>query len=94
MLISKKHGLGHRLIQLFVLGVYKILVRIDLESSFQKFFLKCALGCRFNIMSQDKKSSIDFGKCRLAKWMKKNMGRISGEMHYASMKLSIICNDF
>jgi len=88
-----RHNLGHILTPL--VGVYDNPDEIDFESLPESFVLKCTHGCGFNIICQDKKNlNIDMAKRKLAKWMKENIGRISGEAHYASMKPRIICENF
>jgi len=89
----ENHGLGHILVPL--LGVYNSPQEINLEILPEKFVLKCTHGCGFNIICSDKgRFDIDVAKKRLTKWMKQNIGRKSGELHYATMKPRIICETF
>jgi len=89
----QQHGLGHILTPL--LAVYENPDEIDFERLPQRFVLKCTHGCGFNIICLNKKSlDMNAAKRKLAKWMKEDIGKISGEIHYATMKPRIICETF
>lgn len=89
----KRRGLGHILVPL--LGVYNNPDEINFDKLPEKFVLKCTHGCGFNIMCSDKNVlDIDSSKRKLAKWLKQNIGRLSGELHYSTMRPKIICEIF
>lgn len=89
----KKNGLGHILVP--ILGVYNNPNEIDFDRLPEKFVLKCTHGCGFNIISSSKNSlNIESTKKRLSRWMRQNIGKKSGELHYATMKPRIISEVF
>ena len=89
----QKLGLGHILPEL--LGVYQNSKEIDFESLPDRFVLKCTHGCGFNIICNNK-ATLDIKEARrkLDKWMATDYSKFAGELHYASMKPSIICEKF
>lgn len=89
----KQHGLEHILPKL--LGVYEKSIDIDFNTLPNKFVLKCTHGCSFNIVCDDK-AAIDQVEVRrkLDAWMATNVSELAGELHYASMKPRIICEEF
>ncbi|MBC7364029.1 MAG: glycosyl transferase [Candidatus Aminicenantes bacterium] len=89
----KKNGLSH--ILNILLAVYEKPEEIDFERLPKKFVLKCTHGCGFNIICSDK-SRLDINKARrkLGKWLREDIGKISGERHYATIKPKIIAETF
>ena len=89
----QQHGWGHILPEL--LGVYENSREIDFEVLPEKFVLKCTHGCGFNIICKDK-AALDRSETtrKLDSWMAMDISRIAGEVHYASMKSRIICEEF
>jgi len=85
----EEHGLNHILTPL--LGVYESVYDINFEKLPQKFVLKCTHGCGFNIVCRDKRN-FDFEKAKrkLAAWMKLDLSKFAGELHYHYMKPRII----
>jgi len=89
----QKLGWGHVLPEL--LGVYQNSNEINFDSFPSKFVLKCTHGCGCNIICSDKEE-LDKSEARrkLDKWMAIDYSKIVGELHYASMKPRIICEEF
>lgn len=89
----QKLGLGHILPE--ILGVYQNSKEIDFESLPDKFVLKCTHGCGFNIICKNR-ATLDIKEARqkLDKWMSLDISKVAGELHYASMKPQIICEQF
>jgi len=89
----KKHGLEHILPKL--LGVYENSSEIDFNTLPRRFVLKCTHGCGFNIVCKDK-GTLDVGETcgKLDAWMKVDLSKICGEIHYAQMKPRIICEEY
>jgi len=89
----QKHGWGQVLPEL--LGVYQNSSEIDFDSLPSKYVLKCTHGCGFNIICTNK-PALDKSEVRrkLDKWMAMDYSKIAGELHYASMKPRIICEQF
>jgi hypothetical protein len=89
----QNQGWGHVLPEL--LGVYGNSSEIDFNSLPEKFVLKCTHGCGFNIICTNKATlDIKEAKQKLDKWMATDLSKIAGELHYASMKPQIICEQF
>jgi len=89
----EENGLGHTLIDL--LGVYDSFREIDIEGLPERFVFKGTHGCGFNIICTDKsKLDIDDAKRRLEEWMRTDVSRYFGELHYAAIKPRIICEAF
>lgn len=89
----QQHGWGHVLPEL--LGVYEHSSEIEFDALPERFVLKCTHGCGFNIICKDK-AALDRveAKHKLDAWMKVDMSKLAGEIHYASMKPRIICEPF
>lgn len=89
----KEHALGHTLPEL--LGVYASSREMDFATFPERFVLKCTHGCGFNILCEDKsKLDVDKARRRLDRWMKTDISKIGGEIHYAQMKPRIICEGY
>jgi len=89
----ESNGLGHILTPL--LGVYQDPHEIDFTKLPDRFVLKCTHGCGFNILCLNKKDlDINAVKQKLNKWIRTDISKIYGEIHYASMKPKIICEIF
>jgi len=89
----KKHGLEHILPKL--LGVYENSSEIDFNTLPRRFVLKCTHGCGFNIVCKDKGTLDVQETCgKLDAWMKVDLSKICGEIHYAKMKPRIICEEY
>jgi hypothetical protein len=87
------HGLGHLLPDLY--GVYVASNEIDFANLPERFTLKCTHGSRFNLFCKDK-AQLDIEKATkiLDRWMKWDLSKIGGEIHYASIEPRIICEEF
>ncbi len=86
-------GLAHLLPEL--IGVYNKSSEIDFGKLPEKFVLKCTHGCGFNIICHNKAEfDIKEARLKLDKWMTIDFSKIAGELHYASMKPRIICEQF
>ena len=92
-LYVEKLGYGHVLPGL--LGVYNHAGEIVFEALPQQFVLKCTLGCGFNILCASKDIlNVEKAKQQLDAWLKIDYSKSAGELHYASMKPRIICEEF
>jgi len=89
----KKFGLEHVLPE--ITGVYNSTDEINFSNLPDRFVLKCTHGCGFNIICKDKKT-LDIKKTKrmLDKWMKIDISKGCGEIHYAEIKPRIICEKF
>lgn len=89
----KDHGFGHALPE--VLGVYKNSSEIDFATLPERFVLKCTHGCGFNIICKNK-GDLDWEKTKrkLNSWMKKDISKLAGEIHYALIKPRILCERY
>lgn len=88
----KKCGCEHVLIPL--LGVWDSVDTIDFAALPDRFALKCNHGCGCNIICSDKADlDEEEAKRRLRKWMKKDYGRASAELHYSAIRPRIICEE-
>lgn len=86
-------GLGYILPEL--IAVYNNSREIDFRSLPDRFVLKCTHGCGFNIICKDKKHlNIEDTIRKLDYWMKKDISRINGEIHYAKITPRIICEKY
>ena len=78
-----------------LLGVYNAPDEIDFFNLPVRFVLKCTHGCGTNIICKDKrKLNISETKAKLTAWMKKDISKVGGEMHYAKIRPRIICECF
>lgn len=86
-------GLGHILPKL--LGVYSNTDDIRLSDLPQRFVLKCTHGCGFNVICYDK-DRLDWKtvKQKLDVWMKTDISKFNGEIHYAEITPRIICEQY
>lgn len=89
----QQHGWGHVLPGL--LAVYESSREIDFDALPEKFVLKCTRGCNFNIICKDK-AALDRTETRrkLDAWTATDVSSLKGEIHYATMKPRIICEQF
>jgi hypothetical protein len=86
-------GLGHLLPDLF--GVYAVADDIDFAALPDRFVLKCTHGSGFNVLCADKTQfDIEGAKKKLDRWMKTDLSKLNGEVHYASITPRIICEAF
>ena len=76
-------------------GVYNNAKEIDFDILPASFVLKCTRGCGFNIICFDKKKldKPDAVK-KLNKWLKTDISKRVGEVHYASIEPKIICEEY
>lgn len=89
----RKKGLENILIPL--LGVWDKAKDIDFEELPDKFVLKCNHGCAMNILVTDKaKLNEKEAVHQLKKWLKMDLGKISGEYHYSEIRRRIIAEAF
>lgn len=89
----KEHGFGHILPEL--ISGYDNCDAIDFVSLPERFVLKCTHGCGFNIICKDKsKLDIDKTKDKLVTWMKTDISKVNGEIHYTHITPRIICERF
>ena len=90
----KEKGLEHTLVPLF--GAWADARQIQWDALPEKFVLKCAHGCAYNILcpdkqSLDKKTTIK----QLNKWLKEDFGAFNLELHYSKINpRMIICEEF
>jgi len=88
-----RKGYGDTLVPL--LGVWDKATDIDFSSLPDRFVLKCNHGSGWNIVCKDKSlMDIDLAVTRLEGWMNKVYGTDLQEIHYASIKPRIICEEF
>jgi hypothetical protein len=86
-------GLAHLLPGL--LGVYADADGIDFAALPDRFVLKCTHGSGFNIICRDKaRFDVEGARARLDKWMKVDLSKIAGEVHYAAIEPRIICEAY
>jgi TupA-like ATPgrasp len=86
----EENGLAHTLPRL--LGVYSKVEEIDFASLPERFALKCTHGSGFNIFCRDRKNlDIEEAKRKLKSWLKMDISKFGGEVHYASIRPRIIC---
>jgi hypothetical protein len=89
----EEHGLGHLLKEL--LGMYVNSREIDFSRLPDRFVLKCTHGCGFNVFCTDKsKLDVEETRQKLDAWMKLDISKLGGEMHYARIKPRIICEAY
>lgn len=89
----EEHGLGHLLPKL--LGVYDAPDEINFAALPQRFVLKCTHGCGFNIICRDVRSlNPDSARRQLQAWLKINISKLAGEVHYAQIRPRIIAEEF
>jgi TupA-like ATPgrasp len=89
----EERGMGHLLKKL--VGVYSSVDEIDFDKLPDQFVLKATHGCGFNIICKDKsRLDIKETKRKLRVWMKTDISRIAGELHYGSIEPRIICEAF
>lgn len=89
---AKECGCEEILIPL--IGAWDRVEDIEFDSLPQRFALKCNHGCGSNIICKDKsKLDVDDAKRKLAKWMKIDYGKYSGEIHYSRIRPKIICEE-
>lgn len=88
-----ERGLGHLLPEL--LGIYGSSAEIDFSSLPEKFVLKCTHGSGFNLLCRDKaRFDVKAGVKMLDRWMKADISKVNGEVHYASIRPRILCETF
>ena len=89
----QQKGLERILIPL--LGVWDNAEDINFDNLPDKFVLKCNHGCAMNILVTDKAKLNQKETVRqLEKWLKTDLGRISGEYHYSNIKPRVIAEEF
>lgn len=88
-----EHGLGHILTKLY--GVYRNTNEIDIATLPNRFVLKCTHGCGYNIICKNK-LTLDWeeSKRKLNTWMKIDISKLCGEVHYAGIRPRIICEHY
>jgi hypothetical protein len=87
------HGLGHTLPEL--LGVYEKSGDIDFGALPERFVLKCTHGSGQNVICTHKADlNWDDARRRLDSWMKLDISKVAGEIHYASIEPRIICERY
>lgn len=89
----EKNGMGHILPP--IIGVYNDSSEINFDSLPERFVLKCTHGCGFNILCRSKHDlDWDEAKRKLNSWMKVDLSKVCGNIHYASIKPRIVCEHF
>ena len=90
----KEKGLEHTLVPL--LGAWKDARDIDWDTLPEKFVLKCAHGCAYNILCPDKnKLDKEATVKQLNKWLKEDFGAFNLEWHYSQISpRMIVCEEF
>jgi hypothetical protein len=88
-----ENGLGHLLPDFY--GVYDRSSDVDFSRLPGRFVVKCTHGSRFNLYCWDR-SVFDEGTARrkLDQWMKKDISKLCGEIHYAMIKPRIMCEAY
>lgn len=89
-----KKGYGDKLVPL--LGAWDDAKKIEWNLLPNKFVLKCAHGCAYNIVVENKET-IDKKKIvkQLNKWLKEDFGSFNIELHYSKIKPRMItCESF
>lgn len=90
----KEKGLGDSLVPL--LGAWRDARDINWDELPDKFMLKCAHGCAYNILCSDK-ATLDKKKTvkQLNAWLKEDFGPFNIEPHYSKINpRMIICEEF
>lgn len=90
----EKRGYGDKLVPL--LGSWDDASKIDWDVLPNKFVLKCAHGCAYNIVVPDK-NKIDKNSVvkQLNNWLKEDFGAFNVELHYSKIKPRMItCEEF
>lgn len=90
----KEKGLEHTLVPL--LGAWKDARDIQWDTLPEKFVLKCAHGCAYNILCPDK-AALDKAATvkQLNNWLKEDFGAFNLELHYSQIKpRMIVCEAF
>lgn len=90
----EEKGLTHTAVPL--LGAWDDAEKIDWGALPDKFVLKCAHGCAYNILCPDK-SKFDTAAAtkQLNKWLKEDFGKFNQEPHYSKIKpRMIVCEEF
>lgn len=86
-------GLGHLLPEL--LGVYGSSAEIDFDRLPERFVLKCTHGSGFNLLCPDKaRFDVRGARKKLDRWMRTDISKYDGEVHYASIRPRIVCEAF
>jgi hypothetical protein len=89
----EENGLGHLLTRLY--GVYSKSQEIAFERLPQRFVLKATHGCGFNILCRDKGTlDVEAVGRKMDAWMKVDISKLGAELHYASIKPRIICEEY
>lgn len=89
----QENGLADTLPRLY--GIYSNTAEIDLAKLPKRFVLKCTHGSGFNIFCRDRNAfDIKGARRKLDAWMKTDISKFGGEMHYASIKPRIICEAY
>lgn len=92
-LYVKEHGLEHMLPELS--GVYEKSNEIDFDALPERFVLKCTHGSKMNIICRNKRLlDLRETKMKLDKWMKMDISKLAGEVHYALIEPRIICESY
>ena len=87
--------LGLQDILIPIIETYENPQDIDFDSLPNKFVIKCNHGCRLNLICEDKSNlDLDMTKNTLHKYINKNYGFSSYEIHYSKIKRKIICQHF
>lgn len=88
-----EHNLAHLLPDL--LGVYERPEQIDFDAFPDQFALKCTHGWGYNIICRDKDMfDRDEARRRLNTWLRIDVRKLSGEVHYATAQPRIIAEGF
>lgn len=87
-------GLGHTLVPL--LGAWEDARQIQWDTLPEKFVLKCAHGCAYNILCPDKEALDKKATVKqLNQWLKEDFGAFNLELHYSKIKpRMIVCEEF
>jgi hypothetical protein len=89
----EEKGLGRLLPE--SLGVYSSSREIDFKGLPERFVLKCTHGSGFNIFCLDKsRCDVEEARRKLEAWMKIDISKLGGELHYASIKPRILCEPY
>ena len=89
----KEKGYGDTLIP--VLGIYDHFEDIDFDSLPNQFVMKASHASGWNILVRDKaKLDIEEARKKFHKWLKKDYGKWTVELHYSPIKPQIIIEEF
>lgn len=89
----EEHGFGRALPEL--LGVYEDPNLIELHALPERFALKCTHASGFNVICTDRtKLNWPASRRMLTRWLRKDISKVCGEIHYSSIPPRIVCEEY